>query len=250
MVNPVRLPGHHSLSLLLLVGLALSASACGGLSAPGTSPKAKKASPDCTEGFALDDGTVENGYGFVPSSKWTTYLQRFDSSDLPGRQVERVCVCFLRTREADAVDFEVVFHRNRVGRPALESYASVPGKAVEIPKGVESGGKFYAVDVSGVTLPEGPSFIGVRFDPSQGRFVFLCSDKSETESPAPGFQMDDRSKDWTDVLNTRDSTFFDHRAAMIRVVTSPSPDDATPKDATPESPTPEDTDGTDTEDPG
>jgi hypothetical protein len=245
--SPYPTPGL-SLLLILLLTLAGVGLGCSGVEAPESqpaedaetstsesaaeAPSDESAAPetpdaqgtgadDCAGGVVLDDGTVESGYGFVPSSKWAVYAQEFDAADFPSQEISRVCVCWLRTRMVEETDFEVVFYEQQGQSPAAEPYASVPGRATEVPKGVDNAGRFYSVDIDGVTLPEGKSYIGVRFDPSVARFFFVCNDKSPESEVVPGFQKDDRSKSWTNVLQTTDSTFTGHRSVMIRAVAEP-----------------------------
>ncbi len=226
----LRTPGSISLRLALPATwlaagslAALSLLACGQsvVSKPESSEAAEAAQPvapagPCAGGAVKDDGSVETGYGYVPSAVWGQYVQEFDSAELATRELSEVCVCWLRTREDSDLDFEVVFHADQNGRPAQQPYHSVPATATEVPKGVEAAGRFYPVDVSGVTLPEGTSYIGVRWDPSASTFFFVCTDTSEETEWVNVFSAEDRSPRWTNVKDSRDPIFVPHRAILVR----------------------------------
>ncbi|MEM7582424.1 MAG: IPTL-CTERM sorting domain-containing protein [Acidobacteriota bacterium] len=163
----------------------------------------------------LDDGSAETGYGWVPSVIEGEYVQRFSSSIFPTRVLESICVCWLRTRMDSAIDFEVVFYENDGGIPASTPYAVVPGSAEVEPQGIAE--TFTEVDVSGIGIPVGPSYIGVRWDASADQFFFVCADKSEGTEPVEFFFRDDRAEgEWTSVFDALDPIFEDHRALMIR----------------------------------
>ncbi len=174
----------------------------------------------CADGVQLDDGTVEGGYGFISSLEWGSFVQRFDSKELFDREVERVCVCFLSDR-VDELEFEVVFHQEVGGVPAAEPYARVTGHATDLPNSSKEAGRMYPVAIEGVKLPNGPSYIGVRWDPAKGRRAFVCSSKGtkgNVKNPTLGFQKDNRSTAWENILTTKDWTFAYHQNALIRVV--------------------------------
>ncbi len=175
---------------------------------------------DCAGGMVPDDGSAETGYSFVPSAKWGIYVQRIHTLDLSSRELDQVCVCWLRTRDDGEIDFEVVFFAaNPQGRPVAEPYATVAAHAAEVPKGKENAGRLWSVDVSGITVPEGMSFVGVRWDPGADSFFFVCADHSDGDSIHQVYYQDDRSKgSWQDALNTRDPIFRDHRAILVRTL--------------------------------
>ncbi|MEM9553995.1 MAG: hypothetical protein AAGC60_07035 [Acidobacteriota bacterium] len=175
----------------------------------------------CDGGLIYDDGTLEAGYGYVPSAKWGRYLQVIDSDDLASRTLDTVCVCWLRSREVDRIEFEVVFHHDAAGRPAAEPYAKRTGVAENVPKNRASGGRFYAVDVSDVEVPEGRSWVGVRYDPSVSRFSYVCADHSPESPQIEGYQQEDRAPTLMPILGSRDPIFAGHRALMLRVKASP-----------------------------
>ena len=176
----------------------------------------------CTEGVVADDGSLETGYGWVPSVADGRYVQRFQGIDLASASFEKVCVCWLRTRNDDTIDFEVVFFEqifnDETGRlePAMEPYAAIPARAAGVPSGIT--GAFYDVDVSGVAVPGGDVYVGVRWDSSVDSFFFVCADQSPAANPVPVFFIDDRAENWGDALNTRDPIFNGHHAALIRAV--------------------------------
>ena len=104
------------------------------------------------------------------------------------------------------------------GRPVERPYATVAATATEVPKGVQEAGRFYEVDVSGVTVPQGASFIGVRWDPSASTFFFVCTDTSEQTELVNVFSMEDRSPRWTNVIDSPDPIFRPHRSVLVRAV--------------------------------
>ncbi len=164
----------------------------------------------------MDDGSVDTGYGYVPSAVMGVYLQRVHSDALPSRELSEVCVCWLRTRADDDLDFEVVFYEDLNGRPGDEPYAKLRSTATEVPKGVDAAGRFYPVDVSGVTLAEGTSYIGVHWNPSASTFFFVCTDTSKETDYVNVFSMEDRSPVWTNIKDSRDPIFAPHRAILLR----------------------------------
>ena len=170
----------------------------------------------CANGVARDDGDPESGYGFVPSATAGIYVQKFNAADFPRRELGTVCVCWLKTRGDHEADFDVVFYEDRGGRPAPQPWATVPGHATEIPTSKETAGRFYAVDVSGVTLPPGESYIGVRWDPSVAQYLFICNDQSPASPFVDVFFQEDRAPTWRHVTETRDPIFKPHRSILVR----------------------------------
>ena len=172
----------------------------------------------CAGGVLFDDGTTEGGVGYHSGLNLGMVVQRFDSPKLSGKAVDKVCACLFSNR-AEAVDFEVVFFEEQGGQPAAKPYASVAARATDLPQKMAESGRFYSVDVSDVTLPEGPSYVGVRWDPSKAHRTFTCIDKTEKEGQAPiqGFHRDNISRGWEDLLKSKDFYFKGHQSAMIRV---------------------------------
>ncbi len=171
---------------------------------------------DCADGVVLDDGTLETGYGWVPSAIDGRYIQRFDVADFRSRKIEEVCICWTRTRLDDAVDFTVELYRDRAGRPALFPEASLAATATAVP--VFPDGGFVSIDVSGVDMRAVTDvfYLGVRWNPSEEDFFFVCADHSDGTPVVDGWFIDDRADDWTSVLETADPIFNDHRAMMVR----------------------------------
>lgn len=192
---------------LVLVALALSL-ASGGAAASGDT---------CAAGLVQDDGTVETGYGFVPSATYGIYVQEVRAEELPRRALARVCVCWLKTRFESAVDFQVVFYADAGGVPAAEPYATVPATATDVPRSVAAAGRFYPVDVSGVLLREGLSYVGVRWNPAAARFLFVCTDTSPETEKVNAFFQEERAPRWTSVFQARDPIFRPHRSILVRV---------------------------------
>lgn len=175
---------------------------------------------DCPGGLALDDGSAETGYGWVPNVPDGEYVQRFLSTQLPNRGLESVCVCWLRTRDDADVDFEIVFYEDEDGQPAAAPYAAVAASAEVPPLGIV--GTFVEVDVTGVTLPEGMSYIGARWNPSIDQFFFVCADTSPGTEPVEVFFRDELAEGvWTSVFESGDPIFNEHRALMVRARSGP-----------------------------
>ncbi|MEM1202543.1 MAG: hypothetical protein AAGN66_04885 [Acidobacteriota bacterium] len=186
-----------------------------GVSAPPGNPDA------CSGGVVLDDGTVETGYGWVPSVVEGEYVQEFQRADFDSGVVAEVCVCWLRTDFSDGpdIEFDLVFYSlGEKGMPLLEPFASVPASASVPDTGVENG-QLVSVDVGRVDLPLGPVYMGVRWDASVGRFFFLCADHTDANPVTTNvFFKDEQSEGWSNVLESTDPIFRDHRAAFIRAV--------------------------------
>ncbi len=185
------------------------------LSTPLSSATVEGAETACEGGVIQDDGTAESGYGFIPSDTEGEFVQRFRSGMFPTRNLESVCVCWVRTLADDTIDFEVVFYEEVDGVPAAFPFAAVPATAVVEPQGVV--GDFTEVDVSGVRLPVGPVHIGARWDPSADRFFFVCTDRTLATPPVEVFFRDNLSEgEWTSVFESNDPIFLEHRAIMVR----------------------------------
>ena len=187
---------------------------------PPAEPSPAPAEP-CAGGAIKDDGSVETGYGYVPSATMGQYVQEFHSDELGSTALSEVCVCWLRSRADSDIDFEVVFFEDEAGRPAAAPYATVAATATEVPKGVADAGRFYPVDTSAVTVPEGTSYIGVRWDPSASTFFFVCVDQSEETEWVNVFSSEDRSPSWTNVSDSPDPIFRPHRAILVRAAAAP-----------------------------
>ena len=131
-----------------------------------------------------------------------------------------------------AADFEIVFYEEQAGRPAAEPYATVAASAQDIPfMNDEEPGRFYPIEIKasseegagGVMLRGDATYIGARFKPTETPRFAVCGDKSEASAPVQGFQKDDRAKGWDDLLTTRDWTYGDHKALMIRAIAKAAP---------------------------
>ena len=173
---------------------------------------------DCSHGVVKDDGTLETGYGWVPSVVDGRYVQRFTYAELDSRKLEEVCVCWTRTGGDDEITFRVHLYRDSGGAPLLTPEASLEAVAVGVPEFPE--GAFVSVDVSDadMRIPTDVSYIGVEWNPSDDTFFFVCADHSDPTPVTDGFFMDDRAGGWTSVLDTSDPIFAGHRAMMIRAV--------------------------------
>lgn len=174
----------------------------------------------CQGGHIVEDGKADKGYSFVSTAKWGMYVQQVTSANFPTRHLKDVCVCWFQKPGGGDADFEVVFFTDQGGRPSMEPYAKVKGKATAIGEG-KLDAKWHAVDVSGVSIPEGPSYIGVRWQPRKEPRLFVCSDHSPETPRQPGFFGEDRSRGWSNVATTADPIFIPHRALLIRSVSHP-----------------------------
>lgn len=174
------------------------------------------ASEPCAGGVIKDDGATDLGYSFVPSSVEAFYLQAFHSDELPSRKLDAVCVCFFQKPGGSDADFEVVFHADAGGGPALEPFAKVPAVATQLGQGRDDA-RLYEINVSGVTVPEGPFYVGARWNPSEEVRLYICADHSPETAKTEGFYKDDRQQGWRSVFRTADPTFTNHRSLLVRV---------------------------------
>lgn len=173
----------------------------------------------CADGAVRDDSSAETGYSWVPSVESGTYVQRFETGEIEPAGIDSVCVCWLRTRPDDVIDFEVVFHADDDGDgvPELEPFATFPARAADVPEGVT--GRFYEVDTQGTAIPrDGPVYVGARWNPSQDQFFFVCADRSPETPFTEVFFRDDLAEGWGAASATLDSTFTEHRAILVRPV--------------------------------
>jgi hypothetical protein len=171
---------------------------------------------DCADGVILDDGSLESGYGWVPSAIDGRYVQEFQLEDFRSRRIEEVCVCWTHTQPDDSVTFSVELYRDVGGRPSPRPEASVEAEATFVPTFPDGG--FYTVDVFGAEMvaPTSTFYIGVKWNPSVDEFFFVCVDQSEETEIVDGWFIDDRADQWTSVLESSDPIFDEHRAMMIR----------------------------------
>ena len=203
--------------LLVLVFLSTSSFAGQNLVPPfGGDSVAVVGGQDCDDGVVKDDGTLETGYGWVPSVVDGRYIQRFEAADFRSRKMEEICICWTRTRPDDSVTFSVQLYRDRGGRPARFPEVSLEAVAMMVPTFPD--GAFFSVDVSEADFhaPTETFYLGVQWDPSEDGFFFVCVDQSDGTPVVDGWFIDDRADEWTSVLETSDPIFIEHRAMMIR----------------------------------
>ncbi len=186
----------------------------------------------CQGGLVFDDGKADKGYSFVSSAKWGMYVQQVESRDIPSRHLQNVCVCWFQKPGDGDADFEVVFFAADGAKPAMEPYAKVKSTAKALGQG-KLDAKWHSVDVSGVSVPEGTSYIGVRWQPKKEPRLFVCSDHSEETARQKAFFGEDRSKGWIDLETTSDPIFIPHRALLLRTLShakdwQPPPPQAAP----------------------
>ncbi len=212
-----------NLTARLTVALALV------LTAPAAASSGRNLAPDptddgppaaggdaCTDGVVLDDGTLETGYGWVPSVVDGRYVQRFEVADFVSRRIEAVCICWTRTQSDQDIGFEVQLYRDIGGRPAAFPEAVVAAVATAVPAFPD--GAFTTVDVSQVDMRAitDAFYLGVKWNPSVDRFFFVCADQSPETPVVDGWFVDDRAEDWTSVLESSDPIFDEHRAMLVR----------------------------------
>lgn len=174
----------------------------------------------CGDGVVLDDGTVETGYGWVPSVVWGEYVQVFPGEAVHTTLLERVCLPLTRTRADDTMEFEVVVYGTAGPGPSGGVKYSFPASASGVPVFPETA--FYEIDLGDAAPVLAPSWvhIGIRWNPSVDQFFFVGADQDGPGEPVGGFFRDDRAGgEWGDVLNTSDPIFQDHRAMGVRIVT-------------------------------
>lgn len=210
------------MTLLLALPLGAQPPATDAVPTDEAEKKAEKSGP-CGGGAVFDDGTVETGYSFVPNATDGMYVQPLNSSQLASRQLSKVCVCFLKTRGDDSAFFRVVFFNDIGGAPHPYPYAAVNAKATDIPKSVEDAGRFYEVDVTGVEIPEGVSYVGVRWNPSKSPYLFTCTDTSEETAKTPVYFREGPRPRWKTNERTKDPVFRPHRSIMLRTESMPAP---------------------------
>ncbi len=175
--------------------------------------------PACEDGVVKDDGSVETGWGWIPSVSEGEYVQVYHSDEFPTREVDAVCVCWLRTRDDDEIDFEVVFYDSVLDedgdpQPADAPYAAIPATAVGVPQGIV--GAFTEVDVPEVGIPEGELYVGVRWNAAADRFFFVCADTTAETPRVDVFFRDEKAEGWDNIFATSDPIFVDHRAILVR----------------------------------
>ena len=177
----------------------------------------------CDTATSKDDGSVESGYGFVPSATTGTYVQAFDSSELKGTYLTSVCLCFMKTRGDRDIEFELVVFEDAGGHPAQKPLASIKASQKNVAPSKGEAGAFVEVQLPSLKLPAGRVYIGARWDPSQEKFLFICNDQSEETTKTDVYFSEDRKPAWSSVEEARDPIFLPHRAIMVRPNTSDKP---------------------------
>jgi hypothetical protein len=171
----------------------------------------------CAEGVVKDDSTVETGWGWVPSVIEGQYVQEYHSSEFALRQLDKVCICWLRTRDDADIDFDVVLYEDVDGQPAATPYAVFPTRATDVPLGIV--GEFTEIDLGGARIPQGTFYIGARWNANVDQFFFVCGDTTPTTPRQEVWFIDDRSEgEWGSSETTEDPLFIPHRAILVRPV--------------------------------
>ncbi len=217
-----RCPGSTCLLFIavLLQPLAGAASPGSGLTlAPPTvdSSVAVAQGPPCEDGVVLDDGSFESGCGWVPSVIDGAYVQHFQRQMFPDDRIVQVCICWLRTRTDDSVDFAIEVYADVEGVPAFNPVASIPVSAEGVVPHPEGSWFSYKLPYW-VSIPSDDFYIGVRWNASLDQFFFVATDQSENTEFTEGFFIDDRADEWTAISEASDPIFANHRAMLIRAV--------------------------------
>lgn len=232
-------PGARGFTIVFAIGLLGSAqiAAAQRTDTPdldaghGSVPQQLGPTEACGDGLVDDDGTTETGYGWVPSVIEGIFAQEYMGEEVESRALRSVCVCWIRTRNDDTIDFEVVLYEfnSAEDMPQKQPYAAFPARLSDIPMGIP-GATFTEVELGDVPVPDGKFYVGVRWNASVDQFFFSCVDK--TPRPAPPtlvYFRDDRSRGWGNSATTNDPTFDNHQAMQIRPVPS-APSTAQPAD--------------------
>lgn len=231
MASPQALSGKGSEvvgTVLAMVALAIGFS----FAAVSAQEESEPTASACAKGVVQDDGTVETGYGFVPSSTEGIYVQELTPAALGQPYLDSACVCWLKTRGEHDIDFEVVVYESQNGRPSETPLYSVAARADSVAKSVAEAGAFVQVDLGRLPVPEGPFFLGVRWSPKEEAFLFVCVDQSAETEKTRVFFRESAVPKWVAVTESRDPIFLPHRAIMVRAVgTSAPPRPATPQNA-------------------
>ncbi len=179
----------------------------------------------CDDGVVKDDGDPDTGWGFVPSVERGVYVQRFEPSDLISRDLDKVCLCWIRTRPDPDLDFDIVLfgHNAEEEQPESQPLAAMPVIAEGVPEGIV--GQFYCYDVQGAGFraPVGPFYLGARWNASTNEFFFLCADTDPTTPIVDTFFSFKDGEEWESVLVSNDPIFAEHRATMVRFIAADGP---------------------------
>ena len=173
--------------------------------------------PNCPGGLIKDDGSAETGWGWVPTAIRGQYLQELNSGELPTRFLDRICICWLRTRQDADLDFDIVIYGQQADLPAAVPFAVVPAQVRGLPQGVPNA-TFFEFALPNIEVPAGTFYIGPRWNPSLDQFFFVCADTTATTPPTNLWFIDDRAEGWDNTFTTTDPIFANHRAALIRPV--------------------------------
>ncbi len=173
----------------------------------------------CEEGEVPDDGTVEAGYGWLPSITYAGFVERFDAPSLSSG-LERVCICVMQAMNFPP-DFEqqfqiVVYDDDGLGGAPGTVLASIPAIATNVRIGLP--GAFYAYNIAGQVpfLPsDGSIFIGIEWQPNVEQDFFICVDKDSP--PHGGYTMSDTFPEWTPIQESS-TVFSDYGALVVRAV--------------------------------
>ena len=159
------------------------------LAADGAGEVAAVASPNCTGGVVVDDGTFENGYA-SSAGPAVRFLMRIDSA--PGT-LEQVCVCLTRTGSDNNLAGSILVYDNdgANGTPGSLLGSGAAVAATGIPLFPLS--RFYEIDMTPLNIrTDGSVYLGLSTIPALEDGVFLCADETGPVK-SPGFVRADSS---------------------------------------------------------
>lgn len=219
-VGPTRERVSNRLAVSFAALLLMASAAAFGSSTAVAPEEAERGSstplPACETGVVVDDGSLETGYGWVPSVVDGRYVQEFRSEAFAEPGLASVCVCWTRNFEQDEIDFAVELYRLTEDGPLASPEISVPARATAVPVFPE--GRFYEVELPSPPIPAGRFAVGVRWNAQADRFFFVCADQSPTTDFVDGWFIDDRADSWAPFFDSSDPIFADHAALLLRPV--------------------------------
>ncbi len=183
--------------------------------------EAERPREPCGE-YQRDDGTVETGFGFVPTQASGTYVQVFENRSEDPVTIREVCACFIKSRGEQEVDFDIVAYRATESGPSAIPFYVAKGQGSVAARRSADAGDFLTTPTE-LVLPPGRSYVGVRWDPSANRFLHVCADSSEAVESSQVYYRDGASKGWTETTASRDPIFRNNRAIFVRLSPQAAP---------------------------
>ena len=133
----------------------------------------------CSGGIQADDNSFENGYTYISSVFYGSFVQLFNPPGATSR-VTSVCVCFSSLGPDGTLDFGLDFW-------AADGVGGKPGTLIDFVSINDistatgfSGKTFFRVDIpAGITVPD-LVYIGPFWSPLSNQEFYLCADESVT----------------------------------------------------------------------